>query len=290
MSQIKLQIEDTTSDFDREKLQERLAKLSGGVAVLKVGAATEVELKEKKHRIEDALSRGSGRSRRGHGRRWRLGPGPRRSRRSTSSRRSVTRRSAWPSLRRALEEPLRQIAINARPGGIRRRRGSPQAEARAAATTPRRASTATCSWPASSIRPRSLVPRSRTPPRWQPCCSPPRRSSPTCPRRRRRRCPVWAAAAWGLLDRDVASAGDCARRIHARIRPRAGFSIRGGPARLLPDCYQGPAPDAHLGCRGSREEATEGLNRGKRCSRRSAPGYTASGMQGRQDPRRWASG
>jgi chaperonin GroEL len=55
-SQIKIQIEDTTSDFDREKLQERLAKLSGGVAVLKVGAATEVELKEKKHRIEDALS------------------------------------------------------------------------------------------------------------------------------------------------------------------------------------------------------------------------------------------
>ena len=54
--QIKLQIEDTTSDFDREKLQERLAKLSGGVAILKVGAATEVELKEKKHRIEDALS------------------------------------------------------------------------------------------------------------------------------------------------------------------------------------------------------------------------------------------
>ncbi len=56
MTQIKAQIEDTTSDYDREKLQERLAKLSGGVAVIKVGAATEVELKEKKHRIEDALS------------------------------------------------------------------------------------------------------------------------------------------------------------------------------------------------------------------------------------------
>ena len=56
MSQIKAQIEDTTSDYDREKLQERLAKLAGGVAVIKVGAATEVELKEKKHRIEDALS------------------------------------------------------------------------------------------------------------------------------------------------------------------------------------------------------------------------------------------
>src|SRR6202035_4866150 len=53
---IKRQIEDTDSDFDREKLQERLAKLSGGVAVIQVGAATETELKEKKHRIEDALS------------------------------------------------------------------------------------------------------------------------------------------------------------------------------------------------------------------------------------------
>ena len=56
ISQIKREIENTDSDWDREKLQERLAKLSGGVAVVKVGAATEVELKEKKHRIEDALS------------------------------------------------------------------------------------------------------------------------------------------------------------------------------------------------------------------------------------------
>ncbi|HEY2998667.1 MAG TPA: chaperonin GroEL [Acidimicrobiales bacterium] len=56
INQIKREIDDTDSDWDREKLQERLAKLSGGVAVVKVGAATEVELKEKKHRIEDALS------------------------------------------------------------------------------------------------------------------------------------------------------------------------------------------------------------------------------------------
>src|SRR5918993_543655 len=56
IAQIKREIDDTDSDWDREKLQERLAKLSGGVAVVKVGAATEVELKEKKHRIEDALS------------------------------------------------------------------------------------------------------------------------------------------------------------------------------------------------------------------------------------------
>jgi chaperonin GroEL len=56
IAQIKAEIDNTDSDYDREKLQERLAKLSGGVAVLKVGAATEVELKEKKHRIEDAVS------------------------------------------------------------------------------------------------------------------------------------------------------------------------------------------------------------------------------------------
>jgi chaperonin GroEL len=56
IAQIRAQVEETTSDYDKEKLQERLAKLAGGVAVIKVGAATEVELKEKKHRIEDALS------------------------------------------------------------------------------------------------------------------------------------------------------------------------------------------------------------------------------------------
>ena len=56
VGQIKSQIEVTTSDYDKEKLQERLAKLAGGVAVIKVGAATEVEMKEKKLRIEDALN------------------------------------------------------------------------------------------------------------------------------------------------------------------------------------------------------------------------------------------
>src|SRR5258706_3834685 len=56
VAEIKVEIDNSTSDYDREKLQERLAKLSGGVAVIRVGAATEVELKEKKHRVEDALS------------------------------------------------------------------------------------------------------------------------------------------------------------------------------------------------------------------------------------------
>jgi chaperonin GroEL (HSP60 family) len=56
IAQIKQQIEDTTSDYDREKLQERLAKLAGGVAVIKVGGATEIEVKEKKDRVDDALN------------------------------------------------------------------------------------------------------------------------------------------------------------------------------------------------------------------------------------------
>jgi chaperonin GroEL len=55
VAQIRAQIEETTSDYDKEKLQERLAKLAGGVAVIKVGAATEIEMKEKKARVEDAL-------------------------------------------------------------------------------------------------------------------------------------------------------------------------------------------------------------------------------------------
>ncbi|MCV5244701.1 chaperonin GroEL, partial [Escherichia coli] len=56
VAQIRQQIEDATSDYDKEKLQERVAKLAGGVAVIKVGAATEVEMKEKKDRVEDALA------------------------------------------------------------------------------------------------------------------------------------------------------------------------------------------------------------------------------------------
>ena len=55
MKQLRAQVEDTTSDYDREKLQERLAKLVGGVAIIKVGAATETEMKEKKARVEDAM-------------------------------------------------------------------------------------------------------------------------------------------------------------------------------------------------------------------------------------------
>ncbi|MFD3162296.1 chaperonin GroEL [Herpetosiphon sp. NSE202] len=113
IEQIRAQIETTTSDFDREKLQERLAKLAGGVAVLKVGAATEPELKERKHRVEDALSTARAAVEEG------IVPGG-----------GIALLSVLPALdsvepanqdekaaililRRALEEPIRQLARNA---------------------------------------------------------------------------------------------------------------------------------------------------------------------------------
>ncbi|CAN5528798.1 chaperonin GroEL [soil metagenome] len=112
IDQIKSQIETTTSDFDREKLQERLAKLSGGVAVIKVGAATETELKEKKHRVEDALSATRAAVEEG------LVPGG-----GVALVQAVSAldnidaegdvRTGYMILRRALEEPMRGIAQNA---------------------------------------------------------------------------------------------------------------------------------------------------------------------------------
>ncbi len=113
ISQIEREIENTDSDWDREKLQERLAKLSGGVVVIKVGAATEVELKEKKHRIEDAVSATRASVEEG------IVPGG-----GTALLRAQTavdkvrggdadEKVGRAIVRRALEEPLRQIASNA---------------------------------------------------------------------------------------------------------------------------------------------------------------------------------
>ena len=115
ISQIKREIEETDSDWDREKLQERLAKLAGGVAVVKVGAATEIELKEKKHRIEDALSATRAADRGGHRRRWRHRPRAQPRRRSTRWSPSLTGDEATGAaiVGRALAEPLKWIAINA---------------------------------------------------------------------------------------------------------------------------------------------------------------------------------
>ena len=113
INQIKAEVENTDSDFDREKLQERLAKLSGGVAVVKVGAATETEMKEKKHRVEDALQATRAALEEG------IVPGGGvallragdvgQARRVRGRRDAPARRSSCASL----EEPLRQIAQNA---------------------------------------------------------------------------------------------------------------------------------------------------------------------------------
>ncbi len=112
VAQIKQEIENTDSDFDREKLQERLAKLSGGVAVIKVGAATETEMKEKKHRVEDAVLATKAAAEEG------IVPGG-----GVALLRAIKSLDAVKAegdevvgvniLRRALEEPLRQIASNA---------------------------------------------------------------------------------------------------------------------------------------------------------------------------------
>ena len=115
---IKRQVEETDSDFDREKLQERLAKLSGGVAVIQVGAATETELKEKKHRIEDALSATRAAVQEG------MIPGGGSSLvhavkaleahvHTNGNSGAADEKIGWDIIRRSLEEPLRQIAENA---------------------------------------------------------------------------------------------------------------------------------------------------------------------------------
>jgi chaperonin GroEL len=112
VKEIRAQIEKTTSDYDKEKLQERLAKLVGGVAIIKVGAATETELKEKKHRMEDAVSATRAAVEEG------IVPGG-----GVVLINSIAALDTVDAegdelaganiLRRALEEPLRQIAINA---------------------------------------------------------------------------------------------------------------------------------------------------------------------------------
>ena len=165
---IRTQIEDTTCDYDREKLQERLAKLVGGVAVIKVGAATETEMKEKKARVEDAMHAtraaveegivaggGVALVRAGKGARQLQG-------RETKT---PTNRSASTSFSRALEEPLRQIARTP----VKKARSSSSKVARAATTTSastlRPRSTKTSSQPVSSTPQRSPAPLCRTQPR-----------------------------------------------------------------------------------------------------------------------------
>jgi hypothetical protein len=189
---VRKQIDDATSDYDKEKLQERVAKLAGGVAVIKVGAATEVEMKEKKARVEDAL----------HATRAAVeegivaggGVAYLRARANIKNLKgdNADQDAGIKIVMRALEEPLRQIVNNAgdEPSVVVNKvvegKGNFGFNAR------RRSMATWWKW-ASSIRRRSRGSRCRTPRRSHHSCSRPKRWSPSCRRTKSR----WAvAAAW----------------------------------------------------------------------------------------------
>ena len=168
MKQIRAQIEETTSDYDREKLQERLAKLVGGVAVINVGAATETEMKEKKARVEDALNATRAAVEEGivPGGGVALHPLPQGARDGASS--TTGEKFGVDIIRRALEEPLRQIVGNGGLEGSRDREQGQGGHGRLRLQRRAPASTRTCSRRASSTRRRSRAPRCRTRPPWPP--------------------------------------------------------------------------------------------------------------------------
>lgn len=153
VNQIRTEIDNTDSDYDREKLQERLAKLAGGVAVIKAGAATEVELKERKHRIEDAVRNAKAAVEEG------IVPGGGVALLQAGTKAfdklelSGDEATGANIVKRALEEPLKQIAVNAGlEGGVVVERVRNLTPGRA--STPPPATTPTCSRRASSTPPR----------------------------------------------------------------------------------------------------------------------------------------
>ncbi len=230
VKQIRTQIEETTSDYDREKLQERLAKLVGGVAVIKVGAATETEMKEKKARVEDALHAtraaveegivpGGGvallrapdgaRRPQGHGRRGgrRRDRPPRARGAAPADRRQRRRRGRGRRGEGARDEGRRRLqraTDDVRGPGQGRRHRPDQGRPHGAAER--------------------RVDRRRS-------CSPPRRSSPRSPRRRKRR-RRWAAAAWAAWAA-AASKSALGRCV-----------VRRGAAAAAPLLFPGPTPRA----------------------------------------------
>jgi chaperonin GroEL (HSP60 family) len=167
IAQIKAEIEETTSDYDREKLQERLAKLAGGVAVIRVGGATEVEVKERKDRVDDAMHATRAAVEEG------ILPGG-----GVALLRSIKalgklktenhdQKTGIDIVRKALSTPARQIAVNAgEDGSIVVGKIS---DNDTMATTPRKASTVTWCPRASSTRPRSSAPPCRMRPRLPDC-------------------------------------------------------------------------------------------------------------------------
>ncbi len=197
VNQIKAQIEETTSDYDKEKLQERLAKLAGGVAVIRVGGATEVEVKERKDRVDDALHATRAAVEEG------IVPGGGvallRAKKALEKLKSDNPddQAGIDIVRRALQSPIRQIVENAGvEGSIVVGKLLENEVRRTSASTPRPRTTRTSSRPASSTRPRSCARRCRTRPRSPACSSPPKRWSPSARRRKPHARHARAAAAW----------------------------------------------------------------------------------------------
>ena len=200
IAQIKAQIEETTSDYDREKLQERLAKLAGGVAVLRVGGATEIEVKERKDRVDDAMHATRAAVEEG------ILPGG-----------GVALLRAGEALKKLKvhnddQKTGVEIVRRRSPGPRARSRSTPARTARSSsarswkrtptptAMTHRPASMATWCRRASSTRPRSCARRCRVRPPSRVCSSPPRRWSPSCRRSRARRCRADPGGGMGGMD------------------------------------------------------------------------------------------
>ena len=230
INEIKAAIEKTTSDYDREKLQERLAKLSGGVAVINVGAATETEMKEKKARVEDALHATRAAVEEGivAGRRRRAAPGAVSAREGQGHRgREDRRRHRAARARGADPDDRPERGRRGRRGG-RTREGVEGEELRLQRAD--RRPTRTWSRPASSIPPRSPGRRCRTPRLSPDFCSPP---SAWWWRRRKtsRRRPRLRAAAWaGCTKRHRTSQDDRPGQPPGAFRSRSVGTQTPGPA------------------------------------------------------------
>ncbi len=185
VSQIKAQIEETTSDYDREKLQERLAKLAGGVAVIRVGGATEIEVKEKKDRVDDALNATRAAVEEG------IVPGGGvallRAKKAVGRSSPTTTPTSRPASTSCCGRSKPRSARSPRTPASKARSWSARSSTNKSETFGFDAQTEDyvdmVDKPASSTRPRSCAPRCRTRPRSPACWSPPRPWSPSCRRK-----------------------------------------------------------------------------------------------------------
>ena len=230
INQIKAQIEETTSDYDREKLQERLAKLAGGVAVIKVGGATEIEVKERKDRVDDALNATRAAVEEG------IVPGG-----GVALLRAKKAVDGLKSDNADIQAGINIVSQGARSPDPADRARMPASKARSwsarcwrsraiSASTPRPRTMSTWFRPASSIRPRWSGSRCRTRPRSPRSSSPPRPWSPSS-RRRMRPLPCPRAAAWaGWTSKSSVSHGK------GGLRAALSFCDR-ACSRLLPRAY-----------------------------------------------------